>query len=343
MRHDLFGGVFALIRLLFTMWFDMRNIFTLLLFLVSLSAYAQQATQYSMYMLNPFAFNPAYAGYDNSLSLTGVYRSQWVGLEGAPETRALSAHSPLYIIGGGVGIHLESENIGSWKQTSVYGAYAYALPTSTGSLSIGLSAGFVQRELDGASVRTPGTILDDEGNPIDHQDPLLSTGLHSGAGLSFNAGLYYRNGNFDAGLSVLNLSETTIDMGDIQFKPDRSFFAYLKYRLKLSDDFHLEPSVVVKSTGEQTQTDFSGLIRFRENIFAGVSYRGYNSETQDAIVILTGIKLSEKLSLGYAYDLTQSSLNSVSNGTHEILLNYNLNKPIGQGRPPVIIYNPRSL
>ncbi len=322
----------------------MRIIFTLLLStIVIVSASAQQATQYSMYMLNPFAFNPAYAGYDNSLSLTGVYRSQWVGLEGAPETRSLNAHSPLYLFGGGLGISLESENTGSWKRTGVFGSYSYSVPTGTGSLSLGLSAGFLQRELDGSLVRTPGTILDDEGNPIDHQDPILSTGLHSGAGLAFNAGVFFRSGNLDAGLSVLNLSETAIDMGDIRFKPDRTFFAFLKYRLQLTDDFQLEPSVLLKSTGEQTQADFSALLRFRENIFAGASYRGYNSETQDAIVILTGIKLSEKLSLGYSFDMTSSSLNTVSNGTHEILLNYNLNKPIGQGRPPVIIYNPRSL
>ena len=322
----------------------MRIIFTLLLIpFLLIGASAQQAPQYSMYMLNPFSFNPAYAGYDNSLSLTGVYRSQWVGLEGAPETRSLNAHSPLYLLGGGVGVSMESENIGSWKQTSVFGSYAYTLPTSRGSLSVGISAGFLQRELDGASVRTPGTILDDEGNPIDHQDPILTTGLHSGAGLSFNAGLFYRSGNLDAGLSVLNLSETTIDMGDIKFKPDRTFFAFLKYRLPLTEALQLEPAALVKSTGEQTQIDFSTLIRFRQNLFAGVSYRGYNSETQDAIVLLSGIKLNEKLSLGYAYDLTSSSLKTVSSGTHEILLNYNLNKPIGQGRPPVIIFNPRSL
>ena len=322
----------------------MRIIFTLLLIpFLLIGASAQQAPQYSMYMLNPFSFNPAYAGYDNSLSLTGVYRSQWVGLEGAAETRSLNAHSPLYLLGGGVGVSMESENIGSWKQTSVFGSYAYTLPTSRGSLSVGISAGFLQRELDGASVRTPGTILDDEGNPIDHQDPILTTGLHSGAGLSFNAGLFYRSGNLDAGLSVLNLSETTIDMGDIKFKPDRTFFAFLKYRLPLTEALQLEPAALVKSTGEQTQIDFSTLIRFRQNLFAGVSYRGYNSETQDAIVLLSGIKLNEKLSLGYAYDLTSSSLKTVSSGTHEILLNYNLNKPIGQGRPPVIIFNPRSL
>lgn len=322
----------------------MRISFTLLLSsFIAVSAMAQQATQYSLYMLNPFAFNPAYAGYDNSLSLTGVYRNQWVGLEGAPQTSSLNAHAPLYIIGGGAGISMESENIGSWKQTAVLGSYAYALPLSSGNLSLGLSAGFLQRELDGASVRTPGTIFDDEGNPIDHQDPILTTGIHSGAGMAFNAGVFYRSGNLDAGLSVLNLSETTIDMGDIRFKPDRTIFAYLRYRLRLTDDFQVEPAVLMKSSGEQTQADFSTLVRFRENIFAGVTYRGYNSETQDAIVILTGIKLSEKLSLGYAFDMTRSSLNTVSNGTHEILLNYNLNKPIGQGRPPVIIYNPRSL
>lgn len=321
----------------------MRSIVTLIATIIVNGIYAQQATQYSLYMLNPFAFNPAYAGYDNSLSLTGVYRSQWVGLDGAPESRTLQAHSPFYLFGGGVGISLESESIGSWEQTSVLGSYSYTIPTSAGSLSVGISSGFVQRELNGAIVRTPGTILNDEGDPIDHQDPILTTGLHSGAGLSFNAGVYFRTSNFDAGISVLNLTETTIDMGDIRFKPDRVLFTYLKYNLVLTDDFEMLPSFLMKTSIEQTQIDFTALLRYRKNIFAGASYRGYNSHTKDALVLMVGLRLSEKLSLGYAFDKTQSSLNTVSNGSHEIFLNYNLNKPIGQGRPPVIIYNPRSL
>jgi hypothetical protein len=89
--------------------------------------------------------------------------------------------------------------------------------------------------------------------------------------------------------------------------------------------------------------EFSVLTKYNENIFAGASFRGYRTESLDAVAFLAGFRLSEKLTLHYAYDLTISNLNAVSNGSHELLLNYNLGKPIGKGRPPKIIYNPRSL
>jgi hypothetical protein len=84
-------------------------------------------------------------------------------------------------------------------------------------------------------------------------------------------------------------------------------------------------------------------VRYNENIFTGASLRGYNNQTLDAVALVAGFKLSEKITLGYSYDITLSNLNTVSNGSHEILVNYNLGKPIGKGRPPAIIYNPRSL
>jgi hypothetical protein len=89
--------------------------------------------------------------------------------------------------------------------------------------------------------------------------------------------------------------------------------------------------------------DFSLITRYNENIFIGASLRGYHSESLDAVALIGGFKLSEKITIGYSYDLTLSSLKTASNGSHEILLNYNLGKAIGKGRPPKIIYNPRSL
>ena len=84
-------------------------------------------------------------------------------------------------------------------------------------------------------------------------------------------------------------------------------------------------------------------MRYNEKFLAGTSFRGYNANSIDAVAIIAGIKLGENISMAYAYDLTLSGLNAVSYGTHEIMLNYNLNKPVGKGRPPKIIYNPRSL
>ena len=322
----------------------MKNIFTIIVLLLGVGTLAaQQAPQYSLYMFNKYAFNPAYAGMDNSLSLTGVYRNQWIGLEGSPETQNLNAHMPLYIAGGGAGIGLENETIGSWKQTAFQLSYAYQMPFQNGLLSMGLSGGLIQRQLDGSKVKTPGTIFDDEGNPIDHQDVLLSTGKLSGAAPTFHAGAWYQGERIEAGISATNLLENEIDLSSLTFKPERTFYFFLGYHYNLNANITVNPSVFVKSDARQTQMDFSVFAEYNENIFAGATFRGYNSESRDAVAVLAGLKLSESIKLTYAYDFTLSKLNTVSSGSHEIVLNYNLGKPIGKGRPPIIIYNPRSL
>ncbi len=323
----------------------MKNIFTLIFLLAALPfCLAQQPPQYSQYMLNKFAFNPAYAGLDNSVSFTGVYRKQWAGLEGQPVSQNLNVHSPLYLLGGGLGLTLENEALGSWKQTSAMLAYGYQLQIGKmGILSTGISAGLIQRQLDGSKVRTPETVFDDEGNPINHNDPLLSTGKESGLGPNVNIGVFYQGERLEAGISAINLLGNEVAMNSLSYKLERAYFFSLGYRFDLGKNFTLHPSVLAKSIVSQTQLDFSLITRYNENIFIGASLRGYHSESLDAVALIGGFKLSEKITIGYSYDLTLSNLKTASNGSHEILVNYNLGKAIGKGRPPKIIYNPRSL
>ncbi len=322
----------------------MKNIFTALFFAAFLQPIlAQQPAQYSLFMLNKYAFNPAYAGMDNSLVVTGAYRKQWAGLEGSPETQNLNAHLPLYVVGGGVGFGVENESLGSWSQTSALLTYAYQRPMGKGFLSLGLSAGLVQREIDGSKITTPEGIYDDLGNLIDLNDLILTMGKQNGAAPTVHAGLYYQGERLEVGISAANLLEKEVELATLSFKPEKTYYFLLGYRLDLGKHFLVNPSVFVKSDVRQTQIDISVLVHYNENIFAGASFRGYRPESRDAVALIGGFKLSEKISLGYAYDLTLSPLKTVSNGTHEILLTYNLGKPIGKGRPPKIIYNPRSL
>jgi hypothetical protein len=83
-------------------------------------------------------------------------------------------------------------------------------------------------------------------------------------------------------------------------------------------------------------------MQYNQNIFVGATYRGYNANTSDAIAIMGGLNLSDKISLAYAYDLTLSELRSVQDGSHEITIKYNLRTRIGAGVPPPIIYYPRA-
>ena len=148
-------------------------------------------------------------------------------------------------------------------------------------------------------------------------------------------------------MSTSNVSEpiATLDGLNevIEFTFVRNYFANFAFNFDLGNSLTLHPSFLLKSDLVETQIEISTIARFNDNIFGGASFRGYNSNSFDAVVLLAGYKLSENLTLAYAYDITISGLSEVSRGSHEVLLNYNLNKAFGKGKLPKIIYNPRFL
>ena len=303
---------------------------------------AQQTPQYSLYMLNQFGQNPAYAGLDNTLSATGVYRTQWVGLAGAPVTQIVNAHMPLNFISSGIGIQIENDILGASQRTGASLAYSYQLELNRNSrLSIGINGGIVQQSLDGSKLRTPDGTYDPDQNIIIHNDDILPIGNISTNLPIFSAGVFYQAERLEIGLGVLNLQEPTANFTDLSLKLRRSYYLSASYTIELSRTLILKPSVQVKSDIVQTQIEASTLARYKDNFFLGASYRGFTAQSRDAIVALGGFKLNDKWTIGYAYDFTLSALKTVNNGSHEILLNYNFGKPIGQGVPPKIIYNPR--
>lgn len=313
-------------------------------FFLATQLMGQQPAQYSLYQFNKFAFNPAYAGLDNSLSITGVYRTQWVGLPGSPVTQNLNAHMPLYLVGGGVGLLVENETLGSWRQTAFAASYSRQIQLSkTGLLSLGATVGWVQRQLDGSKVRTPSTDIDDLGNITTHNDDYLPTSLENGAGPTAHFGAFYQGEKLEMGISAINLLGNELDLSGLKYQQERTYFLYLGYRLDLNNNISVFPSTLLKTDVHQTQIDFSVTALYNENIFVGGALRGYNSTTLDAVALVGGFKLNEKISIGYAYDLGLSNIKAVNTGSHEVLLNYNFGIPIGNGRPPIIIYNPRSL
>lgn len=324
----------------------MRHCATLLTaaFLISMALplAGQQPGHYSLFFMNKMHWNPAYAGLDNSLSITGAFRSQWVGLDGSPTSQNVNLHMPLYIARGGIGINAENDIFGAERLTSASLAYNYQLPLGAGVLSIGVAGGIVQRSLDGSKLRTPEGNYTEPGI-IEHNDDLLPLVEETVIVPTFDAGLFYQSERLEIGVSAKNLLESTADFSTVSLRLVRNYFAIVDAHLELSRAFKLHPSLFVRSDFTQTQTDVGFRLEYNDNIFGGASLRGYNSNSIDAAAILFGLKLSEKFTLAYAYDLTLSDLNVVSNGSHEIMINYNLNKPIGAGRPPNVIYNPRSL
>lgn len=306
-------------------------------------AYAQQPTQYSLYMFNQMNFNPAYAGLDNSLSATGVFRQQWVDFDNSPTSQNFNVHAPFYFLNSGLGFSLENDELGFERNLSLKGAYNYQLILgNTGILSIGVGGGLLQKTLDGSSLRTPDGDYTD-GSIINHNDNLLPLSEVTASAPIIEFGVYFKNEIFEAGFSVRDIAQEPLAFDNFNIVPVTSYFFNAAAHLDLNRSLSLHPSVFFKTDVIQTQMDFSALVTYNDNISIGGSFRGYSANTIDAAAIIAGLNINENLRLFYSYDISLSELNIANTGSHEILINYNLNKAIGKGRPPQIIYNPRFL
>lgn len=324
----------------------MRYIYIILLFLgIAVQLSGQQPAQYSMYMNNKYAFNPAYGGLEAMLVATGVYRNQWSGLSGNPSSRQINVHSPVYQINGGVGMLFENDQAGVHRHSKLGLSYNYVRVISDEMIvSGGLSAGIVQRVLDGTQLRTPGGIY--EGGVIDHQDPRLPNGIETGYAPTVDAGVYFAYGPAEIGLGAVNILNNNISVnsevpGGYRFQ--RAFFLNGEYQFDLDEDWKVTPSFLIKSDVVQTQIDFGAQVTYQNNFSGGLAFRGYNRTSFDALVLFGGVRLNQNFYLHYSYDATLSTLNNVSGGSHEIMLIYSLGRAIGVGIPQRVIYNPRLL
>ncbi len=326
----------------------MKKIFTIILSVLWIAnGFAQQEVQYSQYMFNQFRINPAFAGLDNSLSATGVYRDQWVGLEGRPQTQNFNVHMPFYYLRGGIGLNIENDIAGAERNLKASATYAYHFPLKKfGVLSIAATAGVIQKRLDGNILRAPDGLYGLDPNVISHEDPELSEGIESAIAPNFASGIFLKGERFQLGVSATNIAESVISFTfseGSEIKLSRTYFGFASYDFEIGSSFNLMPSLLFKSDAIENQIEFSTILKYNDNIFLGASFRGYEKNSMDAIVALAGLKLNNHFTLSYSYDITLSGLNQVSKGSHEILVNYNLNKPIGKGIPQKIIYNPRFL
>jgi len=275
------------------------------LFFTELSA--QQDAQFSQNMFNKLANNPGFAGSNQAISATGLFRSQWSGFEGAPTTTNLSVHAPIDRIHGGLGLSIISEEIAQFENTSVNLSYAYQTQLGTGQLGIGLSLGMYQSGLDGSLL-----------NPSQTGDDAIPTGETNGNAFDLGAGLYYNTQDVYFGLSTAHITEPAIDWSDGQTQQlKQHYFLIAGSYHELTSTLSLNPSIYLKSDGSSSQLDINTNVIYNNKLWGGVSYR-----LDDGLVILAGLELMKDLKLGLAYDLVLSDIGANS---FEVMLGYNFN------------------
>ena len=285
-------------------------------------AFGQQDYQFSQFMFDRLSINPGYAGIDNKICATGIYRNQWTGFDGAPQTFLFNAHGPVPIARGGVGLSLFNDKIGFFNNFTARLNYSYHLPVgSTGDiLGIGVSVGFMSLSVNPTWVAID-PVADDGSIPVN------ST---SESTMDFGFGLYYKGKDFYAGLSATHLSES--ELTNLSVENTRHYFIIGGWNKQLSDPaWMLRPSARIESDGTSTQVDANFNVLWNQMAWLGVSYR-----IKDAIVPMFGFqqklgtssKMPGMLRIGYSYDVTTSDIKNYSSGSHEIMVSYCFNVSI---------------
>ncbi|WP_461302249.1 PorP/SprF family type IX secretion system membrane protein [Aureisphaera sp.] len=271
---------------------------------------AQQDPQYTQYMYNMNVINPAYAGIKENLSLTALYRKQWSGLDGAPETITFSGHSPIDD-NIGLGLSAIKDELGPVKETNVFVDFSYTLQVSDAlKLALGLKAGATFHD-----VGLTGLELQDPDDPFFSQD---INNVYPNVG----AGAFFYGENFYLGLSVPNLLNSVhIDENGLKVGSETNhYFATAGYVFQVSDNVKLKPSIMVKSAFD-APLSYDGNLNalFYEKFEIGASYR-----LDDSFSGLVGFQATPNLRIGYAYDHVVSDLDAVANASHEVILTFDL-------------------
>lgn len=313
----------------------------LLLLSFSITASSQQEQQNSQYMFTKYRINPAYGGLDYSLSIDAMIRSQWTGLPGEPRTQYIGANVPAYILNGAVGGEIFRSTEGALSHLQINGSYNYVLNLPFGFLSLGSRLGIIQSSFDESRLRTSSG--DYQNNNLDHNDLVLSNENLSNMVPTAEFGMYLYSQNYQVGSSISRIVPVNTEFNSASIKHVNHLDLYGEYTLRYNEEIRFLQSILLKSDFNIIQTDISTTIDINGSIFGGIGVRGYDSNSIDAFTITAGLRLGEHYRLTYSYDSGLSEVRRVNEGTHEILLNYNLRKIIGLASPPKVEYNPRFL
>ena len=312
---------------------------------------AQQRPHYTQYILNQYILNPALTGIENYTDLKISVRDQWVGLNGAPRTAYLTLHAPIgkndyrtsatsYSVPGrnprgqyywenytaaephhGIGMSIVNDKTGSFNRFTANASYAYHLGlNATTNLSGGFAAGITMVSLDRSKIDFGGGVQDDP-----------ATGGSSSSELNklrpdLSAGLWLYSRDYFIGISgqqIIPQKLSFVDDATIQTTGRLVPHVFLTagYLFLVNEDINAIPSVMFKyinaSSPSEFQVEGNLKLQYRDLFWVGGSYRH-----EDGYAAMGGLNVLNLFNVGYAYDFTKTSLNTVSRGTHELMVGF---------------------
>ena len=271
------------------------------------TVYAQQepmSTQFRSTMLNS---NPAIAGLDYLHEANVLYRSQWVNVNGSPNTLFANYAYRSRKLHGAVGFSYMYDVIGFNKEHKLLLHYAYHQPiTRALTVSGGVSVGMGFFKLD-----SPNWITSQSLN-----DPSLP-GTSNDAAFHVNTGIVFKGRKWKLGASMTQINEPVYHLKNVDYYALRHTFIFGEYRFKLSEKLFVIPAA--KWYAVDKFYTFTGMTRVEiGNLWTGISYSQH--DLRNYIGGMIGYDFKGKYRIGYSYDYTTNALQNVSYGTHEVTM-----------------------
>jgi type IX secretion system PorP/SprF family membrane protein len=281
--------------------------------LTCFATFAQQDAQYTQYMYNTINVNPGYAGSRGVMSIFGLHRTQWVGLDGAPTTNAFSLNTPIENSNLGLGLSFVNDKIGPTNENTISADVSYTINTSeTYKLSFGVKGTANLFSLDRSKL-----------DPEDQNDPSLQN-IKNYFSPNVGAGVYLHSDKLYAGVSVPNFLETKRydDNSTAVYKERLNLYFIGGYVFDLTPNLKFKPAFLAKAIeGAPLQVDVSGNFLISEKFVLGAAWRW-----SAAVSLMAGFQVSDGLYIGYGYDLETTKLRRYNSGSHEVFLRFELFK-----------------
>ena len=302
----------------------MKTIFKLIIIALIVincnSVSGQQLPQFTQYMYNTISINPAYAGSRETLSIVGLHRSQWVGIEGGPTTQTFSVHSPLKNQKIGLGFSFINDKLGYENFSYMYADFSYTINVSDKTkLAFGLKGGFTHYSLDEELLSDPSIVNDQYFNDVSNRwSPNI------GLGMMLHSNKWYLSLSAPR---VLNTDYNKGKNGSVDYVALERVSYYLTGGLvfDLSENTKFKPAFMIKATnGSPLSYDLTANFLMYEKLWLGAAYR--LNESAGALGAIVDFQVSRQFRIGYAYEHPISDIRPYSDGTHEILLMYEIFK-----------------
>jgi len=293
-----------------------KIILTLVLAVFATALFAQYDMHHTQFMHNKLSINPAYTGDKEVFAMTALYRNQWFGIDGAPKTFTVHAHSPFINKRNAIGLTIINDAIGNVNTTYVGASYAYRMPLSDEmTLSIGVQGRVEHARIDWSKA-----------DALDQGDNTIPTNNRTKTNPNFGMGAYLSNDKFYVGLSIPTLLKTTVydenNLTGVSLNSQRSYYLMGGGILRVNQNVKFAPSALLTyNPNSPFELDLNASFILMDIFWIGASYR-----LGDSVDGLINFQVSPQIRIGVAFDYTLTKLQEFSPGSFEILVDYTFKK-----------------